>query len=151
MNDVELQRRLSRLQNEALYLARRYGSVRYDRQGGTWLHIEHFPIGSGWSFSAIELLLDIPHGTPGYPQVAPSWFWTDRDLKTSDGRSINHFFSTGSSVADSQHLDKGWGHFCVHVKSWRPSSWTAIERGDSLLTYTELVRKVFHDRQKLAR
>lgn len=150
MTDVELQRRLSRLQNEAFYLARKYGAVSYDRQDGTWLHIKRFPIGPGWSLSAIELLLDVPHGTPGYPQVAPAWFWTDRDLRTSGGRPIHHFFTAGSTVVDNQHLEKGWGHFCIHVKSWRPSPWNAIERGDSLLTYTELIRKVFYDRCRLA-
>src|SRR5581483_1149081 len=149
MADIELQRRLSRLQTEALYLARKYGTVNYDRQDGTWLHIKHFPIGPGWNASAIELLLDIPHGTPGYPQVAPDWFWTDSDLKTSDGRSIHHFFTSRSSHADAQHLANNWGHFCVHVRSWRPSPGNAIARGDSLLTYVELIRKVFNDRQRL--
>lgn len=149
MTDLESQRRLSRLQIEALHLARKYGAVNYDRQDGTWLHIDHFPVGPGWNKSFVELLLDIPHGTPGYPQVAPSWFWTDRDLMTSEGRPIQHFFISGSSHADAQHLEKGWGHFCVHVKRWRPSSGHAITRGDSLLTYIELIRKVFHDRQRL--
>ena len=149
MTDVELQRRLSRLQIEALYLARRYGDVQYDPQQGTWVHIKHFPIGAGWNLSSIELLIDIPYGTPGYPQLAPSWFWTDSDLRTNDNRPIQHFFTTGSSLADARHLAKGWGHFCVHPKSWRPSPGNAITRGDSLLTYTELIRKVFHDRQKL--
>ena len=151
MTDLERQRRLSRLQTEALYLARKYGAVNYDRQDGTWIHIAYFPIGPGWNKSFVELLLDIPHNTPGYPQVAPSWFWTDRDLMTSEGRSIQHFFISGSSHADTQHLEKGWGHFCVHVKSWHPSPGQAITRGDSLLTYVELIHRVFHDRQKLSR
>jgi hypothetical protein len=150
MADRELQRRLSRLQAEALLLGRKYRTINYDRQDGTcWLHIAHFPVGPGWNKSIVELLLDIPHGTPGYPQVAPSWFWTDRDLMTNEGQPIKHFFVSGTSHADAQHLEKGWGHFCVHVKSWRPSPGYAITHGDSLLTYVELIRKVFHDRQRL--
>src|SRR5437016_6200366 len=97
MLDFELQRRLKRLQIEALYLARRYGETGYDRQDGTWLHIKRFPIGPGWNKSHVEILLDVPSDTPGYPQVAPTWFLTDRDLKTRDGRSINHFFTSRSS------------------------------------------------------
>jgi hypothetical protein len=121
MLDFELQRRLKRLQIEALYLARRYGETRYDRQDGTWLHIKRFPIGHGWNKLHVEILLDVPSGTPGYPQVAPTWFWTDCDLKTRDGQSINHFFTSRLSYADSQYLEKGWGHFCIHVQSWCPS------------------------------
>ena len=48
MTDLERQRRLSRLETEALVLARQYRVVNYDRQDGTWLHIKHFPVGPGW-------------------------------------------------------------------------------------------------------
>ena len=147
MTDFETQRRLSRLQTEAVHLGHKFGTINYDRQDGTWLHIARFPLGPGWNKTFVELLLDVPHGTPGYPQVAPTWFWTDRDLRTQDGRSINHFFIGGSSYADNIHLDKGWGHFCVHVKSWHPSSGFAITKGDSFLTYVELIRVVLHDKR----
>jgi hypothetical protein len=149
MTDQERQQRLSRLQTEALYLASKYGAVNYDHQDGTWLHIARFPVAPEWNKPFVELLLDIPQGTPGYPWVAPSWFWTDSDLRTREGHSIQHFFITGSSHADLQHLEKGWGHFCIHVKSWRPSPGRAITRGDSLLTYVEAIRRVFHDRKRL--
>jgi hypothetical protein len=151
MTDLERQRRLSRLETEALVLARQYRVVNYDRQDGTWLHIKHFPVGPGWNKSDVELLLDIPHGTPGYPQVAPSWFWTDGDLRTREGQPIQHFFISDSSHADAQHLEKGWGHFCVHVTSWRPAAVYALTRGDSLLTYAELIRVVFYDRRRLGK
>lgn len=147
MPDFETQKRLARLNTEALYLARKYGVVNYDRQDGTWLHIAHFPIGPGWNKTHVELLLDVPRGTPGYPQVAPTWFWTDRDLRTHDGRKVGHFFQEGSSHADHIHLDKGWGHYCVHVRAWHPSSGLSITQGDSFLTYVELIRVVFHDKK----
>lgn len=147
MADLETQKRLNRLNTEAIYLGRKYGVVNYDRTDGTWLHIAKFPLGPGWNKSFVELLLDVPHASPGYPQIAPTWFWTDRDLATKDGRSIKHFFISGSSHADNIHLDKGWGHYCVHVRSWHPSSGFAITQGDSFLTYVELIRVVLHDKR----
>jgi len=149
-SDLELQRRLGRLETEALYLAQRYGSVNYDAQAGTWLYIERFPVGPGWDRTHVALLLDVPHGTPGYPQVSPTWFWTDRNLKTREGKPINHFFISASSHANPRYLEKGWGHFCVHVKSWHPASGKNLLRGDSFLTYIELIRVILHDRRTLS-
>jgi hypothetical protein len=147
MADMERARLLSRLQIEAIYLGKRFGAVNYDQEDGTWLQIVRFSIDSGWNKSHVSLLLDVP---TGYPQVAPKWFWTDIDLKTDRGTDIKHFFTAGSSHVDLQHRDKGWGHFCIHVQSWHPAPGRNLTQGDSLLTFVELIRTVFYDRQYLA-
>ena len=87
--DLETRRRLSRLKTEAIYLSQQFGSVRFDTESGTWFYVERFPISPGWNKTHIEVLIDIPHGTPGYPSVPPEWFWTDYDLRTSEGQPIN--------------------------------------------------------------
>lgn len=143
--------RRSRLLTESQYIARRYGRVVFDRQDASWFLVEDFPISSGWNKTHVQILIDIPLGNPGYPSVAPQWFWTDRDLRTSDGRSVGHFFtSAGTSYADQEYLNKNWGHFCIHVRRWQPSRGANLLNGHSLLTYLDLIAMVFRDRRTLA-
>lgn len=149
MADFETTKRVSRLDTESRALSRRYRSVRYDKLDGAWLYIGGFTIPPGWNRSTIEVLIDVPHGTPGYPSVAPEWFWTDHDLKTDNGRSISHFFTQGSGHTNPQYLDKGWGHFCIHIKSWQPASGLNLASGHSLITYLNLIGTVFNDRRRL--
>lgn len=149
-NDLETRRRLSRLKAEALLLSQRYGDVRFDTESGTWFYVEYFPLPAGWNKTHVELLIDIPHGTPGYPSVAPEWFWTDHDLRTDKGRLINHFFTRGPS-SDKVHLAQGWAHFCVHLIGWRPAGGTDLlrGRGHSLVAYLDLIAAIFRDRRTL--
>jgi len=149
--DLATRTRIGRLQTEALELARRYRSVSYDREDGTWFYIEKLAMPPGWNKQYVDILIDIPWGNPGYPSVAPQWFWTDQDLATSSGRSIQHFFTRGSSFADRQHLDKGWGHFCVHINQWRPAGGRNWQQGHSLISYLDLIKTIFRDRKRLAR
>ena len=147
MQFTDKQRRLGRLKAEAYMIAQRYGvNVRYDREDGTWLHVERLPLPTGWNRPTADILIDIPHGTPGYPQIAPEWFWTNRDLMLQNGRLISHFFNLGSQGVDEEHWRKGFGHFCVHLNSWRPSAGLALERGDTLLSYLHIILQVFQDR-----
>ncbi|MGH3589216.1 MAG: hypothetical protein ACRDQ0_23140, partial [Pseudonocardia sp.] len=106
--DLETRRRLSRLKTEALLLSQRFGDVRFDTKSATWFYVERFPIAPGWNKAHVEILIDIPHGTPGYPSVPPEWFWTDHDLRTDGGQSMNHFFTRGPG-SDKEHLRQGWG------------------------------------------
>lgn len=147
---TETQLRLGRLKAEAHLIAAKYGvNVNYDRTDGTWLHVARLPIPQGWNHPTVDILIDIAHGSPSYPQAAPDWFWTNRDLMTSDGRSINHFFSNAQQ--DRKYWDKGFGHFCIHLQNWRPVQGPGFERGDNLLTYLGVIMQVFHDRKKLTR
>lgn len=143
-------RRRNRLQAEVQLLAQRYREVSFDRQDASWVHIGKFPVPGGWNRPQVEILIDVPHGNPGYPSVAPQWFWTDKDLTTADGRPVQHFFTSGgSSLADRGHLDKGWGHFCIHVNSWHPASGLRLREGHNLLSYLDLIAAVFRDRKRL--
>jgi hypothetical protein len=142
-------RRKSRLAAEAQLLARRFGEVEFDQRDGAWVRVLYFPLPSGWSEPEVEILIDIPYGNPGYPSIPPQWFWTDRDLRTSDGRSIKHFFTQSGNKQDRRYHDEGWGHFCVHVSDWRPASGHRMREGHTLVSYLELIATVFRDRKSL--
>ena len=144
MADLVLQRRLGRLEAEVLHLFPIYGAVGYDDIGASWVYIERFPIGSNWNRSEVQILVDIPNGNPDYPSVPPKWFWTFKDLKTRNGKSLDHFFIDGSSNADPQYLKKGWGHFCIYVNNWKPTPANDLARGHSLVSYLEMISFVFH-------
>jgi len=151
--DLDVVRRKSRLQTEVLQLAERYGEVTYDSTDGEWVHVSCFPLPPGWNKIEVEILIDIPHGRPaGYPIVAPDWFWTDRELRTNDGKSIKHFFTERGAYnnpTDRQYLDKGWGHFCVHLTEWRPVAGSRYREGHTLSSYLNLMALIFRDRGAL--
>lgn len=136
-----------RLKVEAELIARRYGEASYDQKDYSWLFVNNFPVPEGWNRSKAAILIDIPTGSIDYPQQAPHWFWTDKDLATADGRSIGHFFLNESGA--DKYSSQGWGHFCIHVNDWRPSSGGAMQSGHSLMTYLDLIALVFRDKQTL--
>ncbi len=131
-------------------IAQRYQvNVRYDREDGSWLHVEQLSIPAGWNRSTADILIDIPHGSPGYPQIAPEWFWTNRDLATQSGHAISHFFKLGSQGVDEEHWRKGFGHFCIHLISWHPFSGPTFERGDTLVAYLHVIQQVFQEQRRI--
>jgi Prokaryotic E2 family E len=143
--------RKSRLRAELQLIAARYGEVESDQQDGAWVYVPEFPLPPGWSQDVVDVLIDIPYGNPGYPRVPPEWFWIDKALTASDGRPINHFFTQdSSSYTDRQYLEKGWGHFCVHVTAWRPAGGLRLTEGHTLLSYLDLIATIFRDRKTLA-
>jgi hypothetical protein len=137
--------RKSRLAAEVQLLAQRYGEVAFDRSDGAWVYVANLPLPPGWSQKEVEILIDIPYGNPGYPRVAPQWFWTASDLRTSAGKSIVHFFTQAGAHADRDYLEKGWGHFCIHLSDWRPASGRNLRQGHSLVSYLDLISTVFRD------
>lgn len=140
-----------RLQTESLLLAKLLGEVAYDREDGTWFHVPNFILPPGWNKRSVEILIDIPHGVPGYPQVPPQWFWTDLDLKTSDGRPLRHFFRQGHRTEDKKYIDRGWGHYCAHLERgarWQPAAGGAWRRGHNLVTYVNMIRTILQDREE---
>jgi hypothetical protein len=146
--DWELCQRLSRLTAEAAFLERNrnYGKVEYDDKGATWFSVASLPIGREWSVSTVSILINIPSGTPGYPHLPPSWFWTDKDLKTSDGRDLAHFFPADGK---SEYADKGWGHFCLKMKTWQPRTDIFFAQGHSLISFLEALEVAFHERPRV--
>lgn len=154
MADLATRARIERLRAESIVVARRFGPARFDQSDGTWFLIDQFPIARGWNQSHVAILLDIPSGTPGYPQIPLDLFWTDRELATDDGQNVGHFFVGASPYQGVQggqeHYNKGWGHFCIHLRSWHPAPTNDLAHGDSILTYLEAINAVFRDRKKLA-
>lgn len=144
---LETQRRVSRLQAEAIQIGMRYGEVSFDRSDGTWLHVPHFTMPPGWNCRVVGILIDVPAGTPGYPMVQPQWFWTNQDLATGDGTQIGHFF-TGDD--NQTYQAQGWGHFCVHLDDWKPAGGLNLRSGHSLMTYLNLIWTIFHDHGTLS-
>lgn len=148
MPDLTRQLLLSRLDVEARYIARIYQTaVNFDSTDGTWLYVSRFPTAPGWNKPEVEILLDVP---PGYPAVAPEHFWTDKKLGTADGRTVAHWFGQGMSQ-NPERLNKGWGQFCIHLRSWVPASGRNLKAGDSFLTVLELISVVFNEQKKLFR
>ncbi len=132
-------------------IAARYGIVNSDQQDGQWVHVPNFRLPAGWNKREVEILIDVPYGNPGYPRVPPEWFWTDRDLRADDGRPIGHFFpEASSSYTDRMYVDKGWGHFCVHVPGWRAANGIRLQDGHTLVSYLDLIAMIFRDRNRLA-
>ncbi|MEU4229126.1 E2/UBC family protein [Nonomuraea sp. NPDC026600] len=133
-----------------MLLGRRYGEVSFDSQDASWIHIPSFPLPPGWDRRQVAILIDIPWGTPGYPSVAPEWFWTEHDLRTKTGKKIGHFFVEAPiRDSDRDYLAAGWGHFCVHLQGpWRPS--TNIANGHNLLSYANLIWSVLRNPPDLA-
>ncbi|GAB2723826.1 DUF4189 domain-containing protein [Kitasatospora kifunensis] len=104
-------RRRSRLQAEVQLLAQRYREVNFDQQDASWVHIGRFPVPGGWNRPQVEILIDVPHGNPGYPSVAPQWFWTDRADQQRPHRvggvvgTIALVALASAAVVSSQHSD----------------------------------------------
>jgi hypothetical protein len=140
--------RKSRLRAELQLIAARYGTVDSDKRDGAWVRVKHFPLPPGWSRDEVEILIDIPYGNPGYPRVPPQWFWTKKDLTTLNGQHIRHFFISGNH-ADRTYLEKGWGHFCVHVLSWQPAGGLRLREGHTLVSFLDLIAAIFRDRKSL--
>jgi len=145
------QMRVARLKAEARRVSYKFGvNVNYDNEDGTWFHVERLTLPPGWNRPFADILIDVPHGTPGYPQVAPQWFLTNSDLATSDGRPISRFFKLGQHEnVNAEDWEKGWGSFCMYLKSWKPLTGAAFDQGDTLVTYLQIIMQVFHDQKSL--
>lgn len=142
--------RKSRLRAELQLLAARYGEVSFDQQDGTWVLVRHFPLPAGWSKQEVAILIDVPSGNPGYPQVAPTHFWTDRSLRTKSGQPMGHFFTESvGHLANPKYVELGWGQFCVYIRGWRAAGGIRLQEGHTLLSYLDLISMIFRDRHKL--
>lgn len=147
MQDSETACRLNRLSAEAQLVGNWFDvQINYDEACGTWFHIERFPLPTGWNRATVDILVDIPHSSPGYPFVTPQWFWTNWDLVTSDGRLISHFFKIGQEQVDRIRWSKGYGHFYIPVQDWQPCSDCTLRTGDTLLKYLQMIAKMLQER-----
>jgi len=114
--------------------------IEFDDDNYFYVKINRVPLVSGYSQRFTSVLIKIPKG---YPTVAPEHFFLKKSL-TYKGRTPAHMFKDNSF----NELSKiGWAKFCVHPKkrAWRPSQ--NISKGDSLVSFLDLVRSVLDNRR----
>lgn len=75
------------------------------------LTIRAYPLPTGWSKKATQLLLKLP---ASYPNGKPDMFWTDEDLLLADG-GVPH---KGDVIEDIE--GRNWRRFSWHPKTWTP-------------------------------
>lgn len=90
-----------------------------------WVVVSRWHLPSGWSKPETRLLVLVP---AGYPITPPDNFYTDADLRLSDGRQPG-------STSQSVQLGESWLQFSYHLESgdWRPQA--NLLAGDNLLTF----------------
>ena len=81
---------------------------------------------TGWSKSTVVVKFVAP---VGYPLARPDCFWTDCDLRLSNGNVPQN---TGQNPIP--HIGAGHLWFSWHVSSWNPNF-------DSLLTYLNVIKR----------
>ncbi len=149
MVDWEQKKRIGRLETETIFLenSKRYGRVTFDTVNGAWVKIGRFPVGDQYNLRYVQILIDIPTHSPGYPQISPDWFWIDEDLRTKNGKEIKNLQFNDSIPQHQKYRMKGWAHFSFHLRSWNPKSGRGTEftRGDSLVSFLRAIEGMFHD------
>lgn len=91
----------------------------------TCLVIHEFPMPSGLSPAAVDLMVRLP---PGYPDVPPDMFWCAPHVSRDDGG-----YPVAADVTET-HLGRPWQRFSRHLPpgQWRPGT-------DGLQSYLRLV------------
>jgi hypothetical protein len=121
-----------RRKQEIELLRKEYGHVDVS-DNLEWIIIRHYPLKSGWNQTDTEVLVFIP---PGYPNTPPDFFYTQNDLRLSNGNRL-----PDKTTANTQKLGKPWLQFSYHVEKadWNPHS--DLLRGHNLLTFMEGVNQ----------
>ncbi|MER8758106.1 hypothetical protein NKH69_20875 [Mesorhizobium sp. M0976] len=89
--------------------------------------IPSFPLPSGFTAVAVDLLLRL---SPGYPDVAPDMWWFEPAVRRTDGQVIE------ATQSQEAYLGRTWQRWSRHFQAgqWRSGI-------DSLESYLTLVRK----------
>lgn len=127
--------RAKRIYTEVVgFLLPKFGDVRFDDEGYSWIYVENFPLPTGWNADYTSLLIWLP---PNYPQFPPSHFSIRQGLQDTYGRSAGRHLG-----ATPETLNKGWDRFCFtfHSHRWQPTS--DIVSGDNLLTVSRVIFEV---------
>ena len=140
--------RLRRIHLEVLALAAQFGTVDFDDVTGTWVLLPNFPLPPGWNRASTRLMIYLP---PAYPETPPQHFYLDRGLRDGLGRAPAHYFEGTSGRIGP---DSGLACYCLHSQvgsagGWSPSA--DLRRGDSLLTYVEVILAVLTEDVRLQR
>jgi len=115
---IDLRRR------ELELVASEYGELTHG-PNHDWVILSRWHLPSGWNKPKTRLLVLIPSG---YPTTPPDNFYTDADLRLSDGRQPG-------STSQAQQLGDSWLQFSYHLE---PGDWQAradLLAGDNILTF----------------
>lgn len=114
----------------------KFGDVHFDDEDFSWVHIERFPLPSGWNSIYTPLLIWLP---ANYPQFPPTKFSIRQGLVDEDGLRLER---RRGETAEAEK--KGWTGFCYTFRSnqWTPSN--DIVNGDNLLTVTRIIFEVLN-------
>lgn len=120
-----------------------------------WIMITRFKLPKGWinkrsdsplyNTFCTPLLLEIP---AGYPSVAPTNFYAERQLQCGTD-FIKHYFDEPGGLSQNKYTSKGWAWLCIHVNAWDHR--TNVARGDNLLTICKLIFDVLSDKRNARR
>lgn len=130
--------RVQRIQNEMTIISHRF-PVLFDEKNLNYISIKNFPLNHNFNFDSTTLLLKIP---VQYPFTPPEHFYLKKGLRYK-GKSPEHYFQ---NAGFNDLSDLGWSKFCLHTKSWKPTS--DIISGDSLITFLELIKLVFDNLER---
>jgi hypothetical protein len=130
--------RAARLQKEITIISHRF-PILFDENNLSYISVTNFPLNSQFNFSSTTLLLKIP---VQYPYTPPEHFYLKKGL-LYNGKSPVHYFQ---SAGFNDLSDLGWSKYCLHTKSWKPTS--DILSGDSLITFLELIKLVFDNLER---
>ena len=94
-----------------------------------WVIIKKWPLPNGWNKTETSVLVLIP---PGYPVTPLDNFYTDNDLRLSNGGQ------PGNSSVNASQLGRSWLQFSYHVEQedWKPHG--DILQGHNLLTFLKI-------------
>ncbi|MEI9475060.1 MAG: E2/UBC family protein [Deltaproteobacteria bacterium] len=116
---------------EAYLLTRRFRQVEFDPDDYLWVHIRDFDLPPGFNKRQSGLLIELD---ATYPFTAPKNCFIDRDIRTSSGESIDHYFPESSQ---NKFFSKGWAWLSLHIDNWKPNA--NIIGGDNLLRFCDIL------------
>jgi hypothetical protein len=99
--------------------------------GSHLIVIPGIKLSSAWSKPTVEVKFVAP---VGYPFGRPDCFWTDHDLRLSNGNPPQ---STGPNAIPNANDDTPHLWFSWHLSAWNPNS-------DNLLTYLNVIKSRFN-------
>jgi len=132
-------------------------NLEWDPEGRCdWLMIQRFQLPKGWinnrrdsplyKTTITPLLIEIP---AGYPNVAPTNFYAERQLRCGTEFIRHYFDQPGTGTGVNRYTNKGWAWLCIHVNAW--DSRTSISKGDNLLTICRLIYDILSDKRNAHR
>ena len=118
-----------RIEKELELLRRHFPNLEY-RDDGQWARISGYPLPSGWSLQASDVVFQIPTAFPGTP---PYGFYVPAGLRFN-GQVPGSYTEPASTQPP---FGGAWGFFSWHVPNWRPTATPDPVRGYSLVSWSK--------------